>query len=154
METQVHNKAPSNRKLSVLLVEDNLDDVLITKRAWKKGRINSELHVVYDGEEALDFLNKRGKYSEAPNVSLVLLDLKMPRMNGLEVLQNIKSDKVLKKIPIVMLTTSNRNEDIEKAYEYGCNGYIVKPVSYDNFIKAVHKIEDFWLELSVSPFGF
>ena len=153
MEAQVQ-KAPSKRKLSVLLVEDNLDDVLITKRAWKKGRINSELHVAYDGEEALDFLNKRGKYSEAPNVSLVLLDLKMPRMNGLEVLQNIKSDKVLKKIPIVMLTTSNRNEDIEKAYEYGCNGYIVKPVSYDNFIKAVHKIEDFWLELSVSPFGY
>ena len=151
MEAQVQ-KAPSKSKLSVLLVEDNLDDVLITKRAWKKGRINSELHVAYDGEEALDFLNKRGKYSEAPNVSLVLLDLKMPRVNGLEVLQNIKSDKVLKKIPIVMLTTSNRNEDIEKAYEYGCNGYIVKPVSYDNFIKAVHKIEDFWLELSVLPF--
>jgi len=154
MEALVHQKVPSNKVLSVLLAEDNLDDVLITKRAWKTGKINSNLYVVNNGEEALDFLHKRGKYAEAPNVSLLLLDLKMPKMNGLEVLEHVKSDKTLKKLPIVMLTTSNRNEDVEKAYDRGCNGYIVKPVSFETFIEVVHKIEDFWLELSVSPFGF
>ena len=153
MEAHILQKKPSNKVMSVLLAEDNMDDVLITKRAWKIGKVNANLYIVNNGEEALDFLYKRGKYIDAPNISLLLLDLKMPKMNGFEVLEQLKSDKILKKLPIVVLTTSNRSEDIDKSYDNGCNGYIIKPVSFETFKEAVHKIEDFWLELSVSPFG-
>jgi CheY-like chemotaxis protein len=136
----------------VLLVEDNPDDILITKRAWKKGKIKNPLHVVNNGEEALDFLYKRGTYADAPKISMILLDLKMPRMNGFEVLEHIKKDTDLRKLPVIMLTTSPRAEDVEQAYELGCNSYIVKPVKFESFIEAVVKIEQFWLELAVMPF--
>jgi len=137
----------------VLLVEDNLDDVLITKRAWKKGKINADLYIVNNGEDALDFIHKRNDYHDAPLPSLMLLDLKMPKMNGFEVLRHIKEDKDLRKLPIIILTTSPRSSDIDRAYELGCNSYIVKPVGFENFIEAVIKIDSFWLELSVTPFG-
>ena len=139
------------RENPVLLVEDNLDDVLITRRAWRKGKIRNELHVVNDGEEALDFLYKRNGHQDAPKISLMLLDLKMPKMNGFEVLENIKQDEKLRRIPVVVLTTSPRSSDIERAYDLGCNSYIVKPVGFNNFIESVLKIEQFWLELAVLP---
>ena len=139
------------RENPVLLVEDNLDDVLITKRAWKKGKIKNQLYVVNDGEEALDFLHKRNSHLDAPKISLMLLDLKMPKMNGFEVLEHIKQDEKLRRLPVVMLTTSPRSSDIEKAYDLGCNSYIVKPVGFTNFIESVLKIEQFWLELAAIP---
>ena len=142
----------SKRGDPVLLVEDNPDDVLITKHAWKKGKINADLYIVNNGEEALDFLNKRNEYKDAPSVSLMLLDLKMPRMNGFEVLEHIKQDQILKKLPIIVLTTSPRSSDVERAYELGCNSYIVKPVGFDNFVNAVTQIENYWIELAVSPY--
>jgi two-component system response regulator len=133
------------------MAEDNPDDVLITKRAWKKGMIKNELHVVKDGEEALDFLYRRGNFSDAPRPCLMLLDLKMPKMDGFQVLETIKKDPSLKKLPVVVLTTSNRDRDIERAYELGCNSYITKPVGFDNFLKAVIDIQRFWLVICELP---
>jgi CheY-like chemotaxis protein len=135
----------------ILLVEDNPDDIMITKRAFAKGRILNKLYVVQDGEEAIEFLRKRGKYKDVPTPTLVLLDLKMPKMNGFEVLEQIKGDKDLKSIPIVVLTSSERDKDIEEAYKLGCNSYIVKPVNFENFIKTVVDIKEYWLSISRVP---
>ena len=136
----------------VLLVEDNPDDILITRRAWKVGQIKNPLFEVRDGEEALDFLRKEGEYKEAPKPCLILLDLKMPRMDGLELLEKIKEDESLKNIPVVVLTGSKRNKDIERAFQLGCNSYIVKPVTIQNFIKVVTEIKRYWLLLCELPF--
>ncbi|MBS7656326.1 MAG: response regulator [Candidatus Bathyarchaeia archaeon] len=134
-----------------LLVEDNPDDVLITKRAFAMGRIYNKLYVVQDGEEAIDFVRKRGKYKDAPTPALILLDLKLPKVNGFEVLKEIKSDENLKSIPVIVLTSSERDKDIEEAYKMGCNNYIVKPVSFENFIKTVVEIREYWLIISRIP---
>jgi CheY-like chemotaxis protein len=141
---------PSNKVLDphnhpILMAEDNLDDVLITRRAWKKGNIKNKLYIVNDGEEALDFLYKRGQYADAPSISLILLDLNMPKMNGFEVLETIKNDAGLRSIPVIVLTTSNRSRDIRRAYHLGCNSYITKPVGYENFLKAVIEIQRYWI---------
>jgi CheY-like chemotaxis protein len=135
----------------ILLVEDNPNDVLITERACKIGQIKNKLIVARDGEEALNFLYRRGKYSYAPRPCLILLDLKMPRMDGFEVLETVKSDYSLKKIPIIVLTTSERSRDVEQAYQLGCNNYIVKPVGFENFLKAVVEIKCYWLILCEIP---
>jgi len=135
----------------VLLVEDNSDDILITRRAWKVGQIKNPLHEVRDGEEALDFLRKEGEYAGAPRPSLILLDLKMPRMDGLELLKIIKGDDSLKKIPVVVLTGSNKSKDVERAFQLGCNSYIVKPVTIQNFIETVIDIKRYWLVLCEIP---
>jgi CheY-like chemotaxis protein len=135
----------------ILLVEDNQDDVLITKRAWNKGRIRNKLYVVNDGEEALEFLFKQGEYSNAPTPGLMLLDLKMPRVDGFEVLTKIKQDTKLKVLPIIVLTTSNRDQDIQRAYSLGCNSYILKPVSYEKFIEAVNTIKKYWMTMCEIP---
>ena len=137
--------------LPILLVEDNPDDVLITKRAWKKGQIKNELCVVNDGEEALRFLHKKGDYSDAQTPCLILLDLKMPKSDGFEVLENIKNDEEMKRIPVIVLTSSDRPADIERAYALGCNSYIVKPVNFDKFIKALLEIENYWLVICKIP---
>ena len=138
-------------RYSFLMAEDSPDDVLITKRAWKKGNIKNKLYVVNDGEEALDFLYKRGEYVDAPSISLLLLDLNMPRMNGFEVLETIKTDAGLRSLPVVVLTTSNRDDDVERAYDLGCNSYICKPVSYINFLQAVIEIQRYWILLCEIP---
>ncbi len=135
----------------ILLVEDNPDDVLITKRAMSKGRVLNRLFVVNDGEEALKFLKKEGEYIDAPTPSLVLLDLEMPRLNGFEVLKEIKRNDKTKSIPIVVLTTSGRDKDIDRAYNLGCNSYIVKPVDFEKFIKTVSDIKNYWLVISKIP---
>lgn len=135
----------------VLLVEDNPDDVLITKRAWMKGQIKNQLCVVNNGEEALQFIYKKGIYSDAQTPCLILLDLKMPKSDGFEVLENIKKNDELKKIPVIVLTSSDRTADIERAYSLGCNSYIVKPVNFDKFIKALIDIEKYWLIISKIP---
>ncbi len=135
----------------ILLVEDNADDILITQRAWKEGKIRNELLVMEDGEKALKFLNKEGEYKSAPRPILVLLDLKLPRVDGFEVLTQVKQDHNLKSIPVIVLTTSDRDSDVERAYKLGCNAYLVKPVHFDNFITTVGKIKDFWLTISTLP---
>ena len=121
----------------ILLVEDNIDDVLITKRAWRKGNIKNPLYVTGDGEEALDFLYKRNNHQDAPTPLLILLDLKMSKMGGFEVLQHIKTDERLRSIPVIILTTSERSQDIEEAYSNGANSYIVKPVNFEKFINSI-----------------
>jgi CheY-like chemotaxis protein len=135
----------------ILLVEDNPDDVLITKRAWKKGNIKNKLLVVNNGEEALRFLRKEKDYEDASTPCLILLDLNMPKINGFEVIEIIKSDDLLKWIPIIVLTSSDRTQDIEKAYNLGCNSYIVKPMNFENFIQAILVIEQYWLTISKIP---
>lgn len=135
----------------ILLAEDNPDDILITKRAWSKGLIKNKLYIVNDGEEALEFLYKQGEYSNAPTPGLMLLDLKMPRVDGFEVLKTVKQDAKLKKLPIIVLTTSNREKDIQLAYSLGCNSYIVKPVNYEKFIEAVKTIQRYWMIMCEIP---
>ena len=135
----------------ILLVEDNPDDVLITKRAWSKGRIKNSLFVVNNGEEALKFLNKEENYTDVPLPCLILLDLKMPKMNGFEVLEVIKADDKLKNIPIIVLTSSNRYEDIDRAYKLGCNSYIIKPVNFEKFTKAITSLQQYWLNICTIP---
>lgn len=135
----------------ILLVEDNPDDVMITKRAFKKGKIRNKLFIVSDGIEALDFLQHRKGYENSPVPSLILLDIKMPRMDGFEVLKKIKEDKNLKSIPVIMLTTSERDTDIEKAYAIGCNSYIVKPVNFQKFLDVVINVQEYWLKITKVP---
>ena len=135
----------------ILLAEDSVDDILITKRAWKEGQIKNPLYIVRDGEEAIDFLFKTGEYLDAPTPALVLLDLQMPRMDGFEVLLKLKTDEKFKKLPIIVLTSSPRDKDVDRAYQLGCNSYICKPVNFDNFIKAVIDIHKYWLVLCKIP---
>lgn len=138
-------------KYPILMAEDNPDDVLITKRAWKKGLIRNRLYIVNNGVEALKFLYKQGEYVDTPAPSLLLLDLNMPIVDGFEVLKTIKQDHRLKRMPVIVLTTSNREKDIELAYDLGCNSYIVKPVNYDNFLKAIIDIQRYWIILNEIP---
>ena len=135
----------------ILLPEDREDDVLITQRAWKQGNIRNELLVVHNGEEALKLLNKEGEYKGALRPILVLLDLQLPRVDGFEVLSVVKRDENLKSIPVIVLTTSDRESDIEKAYKLGCNAYLVKPVQFTYFITTLAKVEEFWLTISHLP---
>jgi len=138
-------------KYPILLVEDNPDDILITQRAWKKGLIKNRLYVVNDGEQALEFIYKKGEYVDAPTPSLMLLDLKMPKVDGFEVLKTVKQDENLKKMPIVVLTSSRENADLDRAYDLGCNSFIVKPVGYDNFLEAVVDIQKYWIIICEIP---
>jgi len=136
---------------SILMAEDNPDDVIITKRAWKKGQIQNPLHIVNNGEEAIEFLHKKGSYTDAPTPSLILLDLKMPRMDGFEVLSILKGDNQFRTIPIIVLTTSDRDIDIKRAYRLGCNSYICKPVNFEKFKKVLMEIQQYWLILCKIP---
>jgi CheY-like chemotaxis protein len=131
----------------VLMAEDNEHDVVATKRAWKKHNIANPLHIVSDGEECLDFLYQRGKYGEpssAPQPGILLLDINMPKMDGLAVLKNIREDEKLRRLPVVILTTSKAEEDRIRSYDLGANAYIVKPVGFENFSWAVKTISLFW----------
>lgn len=138
-------------KNSVLLVEDGPDYALITKRVWKKECDKNTLHVVNDGEQALRFLHKEEEYVDALPPCLLLLDLKMPGMDGFEVLEKIKGDDELKSIPVIVLTSSERSEDIERAYKLGCNSYIVKPRIFENVLKAIIEIKRYWLTTCKVP---
>lgn len=135
----------------ILLVEDNPDDVLITKRAFKKGKIKNKLYTVENGVEAIKFLHKEGDYSDAPVPALILLDINMPLMNGFQVLEKIKSDEDLRKIPVIILTTSERDKDIDRAYTLGCNSYIVKPVNFQKFLEVIINAQEYWLQICKVP---
>ena len=131
---------------SVLLVEDNLGDVMLIRTAFKKDKILCHLSVVHDGQEALDFLQRKPPYEESPPVDLILLDLNMPKMNGTEFLDAVKHDDVLKRIPVVVLTSSDAEIDILKSYESGASAYITKPSGSESMEAIVKSISLFWLK--------
>ncbi|HEX2386415.1 MAG TPA: response regulator [Candidatus Binatia bacterium] len=141
----------TNGAARILLVEDNPGDVRLTMEALKEGKILNEVRVVEDGVEALDFLYRSGKYHDAPRPDLILLDLNLPKKDGREVLAEIKADETLKKIPVVVLTTSAAERDILRAYNLHANCYITKPVDLEQFIHVVQLIEDFWLTIVKLP---
>jgi len=139
------------RPVEILLVEDNPADVRLTIEVFKDSRITNHISVAADGEEALAFLQKTGKYADADRPDLILLDLNLPRKDGREVLSEIKADPELKAIPIIVLTTSDADQDVWKAYESGVNSYIKKPVDLEQFIRIFKSIEDFWLTIVKLP---
>jgi CheY-like chemotaxis protein len=135
----------------ILLVEDNEGDILLTMEAFEECNVKTEISVTKNGQEALDFVFRRGNYKDAKRPDLILLDINIPIYNGHEVLQQIKEDPVLKKIPVIMLTTSSNEKDINKAYEHHCNSYVQKPLNIIEFLAAIVKIEQFWLQLTTKP---
>lgn len=137
--------------IDILLVEDNPADVLIAREALKEAKLINTIHVTEDGMEAMEFLNKRGKFASAPRPDLILLDLNLPRKNGREVLEEIKNDANLKSIPVVVLTTSSAEEDILRSYNLHANCYVVKPVEFDSFVKAIQSIQHFWFSIVALP---
>ncbi|MEX2376069.1 MAG: response regulator [Dehalococcoidia bacterium] len=147
------NRSSSGVQAEILLVEDNPGDVRLTREALKDAKVRNNLHVVDDGVKALAFLRREGEYASAVRPDLILLDLNLPRMSGREVLQEIKSDPQLLKIPVVILTSSQAEQDIAKAYELHANCYVTKPVDLDQFISVVRSLEDFWLTIVKLPPG-
>lgn len=137
--------------IEILLVEDNPGDVRLTKEALKASKLHNNLNVVYDGAEALAFLRRQGAYSDAPHPDLILLDLNLPRKNGREVLEEIKNDSALKRIPVVILTTSDDEDDILSTYNLHANCYITKPVDITQFMHIVSTIENFWFTIVKLP---
>ncbi|MEV3924253.1 response regulator [Actinomadura coerulea] len=137
--------------ITVLLVEDDPGDELMTREAFEHNKVGNTLQVVRDGAEALDFLYKRGDHAGAPRPDLVLLDLNLPKRDGREVLEEIKSDPELASIPVVVLTTSSAEEDILRSYKLHANAYVTKPVDFDQFIKAIRQIDDFFVTVVRLP---
>jgi CheY-like chemotaxis protein len=137
--------------VEILLVEDNPGDVRLTREALKEGKVYSNLHWAKDGVEALEFLKREGKHAKAPRPDIILLDLNLPKKDGREVLAVIKRDNVLKHIPVVVLTTSEAEEDVLKSYELHANCYVTKPVDLEKFIHVVQSIDRFWLTVVTLP---
>ena len=141
------------RPIEVLLVEDNPGDVRLTREALKDGKVSNNLSVAQDGVEALRFLRREGPYAGAPRPDVVLLDLNLPKKDGREVLQEIKNDEALKRIPVVILTTSKAEEDVLRTYNLHANCYVTKPVDLEKFIVVVKSIDAFWLTVVTLPNG-
>jgi CheY-like chemotaxis protein len=139
------------KPVDVLLVEDDAGDVLMTREAFEFYKIRNTLHVVTDGERALQFVRQAGPFAGAPRPGLILLDINLPRLSGLEVLAELKQDPELVVIPVVMLTTSRAEEDILRSYELHANAYVTKPVDFEHFIAAIRQIDDFFLTLVQLP---
>jgi chemotaxis family two-component system response regulator Rcp1 len=140
-----------NRPVEILLVEDNPGDERLTREALKEGKVYSNLHWVKDGVEAMEFLRRRGKYQDVPRPDIILLDLNLPKKDGREVLQDIKNDDALKRIPVVVLTTSKAEEDVLRTYNLHANCYVTKPVDLEKFIVVVKSIDVFWLTVATLP---
>lgn len=143
--------AKQSRAAEVLLVEDNPADVRLTQEAFKDGRVLVNLTVAVDGVEALDILQRTGPHADKARPDLILLDLNLPKKNGREVLEQIKADDDLKRIPVIVMTTSKAEQDIYKAYNLNANCYVTKPVDLDDFLNVVRSIEDFWLTIVTLP---
>ena len=141
----------SSGPIEILLVEDNPADVRLMQEGLRDAKLHNSINVVYDGVDALAFLRKEGKYAGSPRPDLILLDLNLPKKDGREVLEEIKSDGQLKQIPVVVLTCSEAEQDIIKAYESHANCYVTKPADFDQFIRVVRSIEDFWFTIVRLP---
>ncbi len=150
MTAEIEKTAPP---IEIRLVEDNLGDARLTREALKEGKVYNNLHWVKDGVEALDFLHQRGKHKGAPRPDIILLDLNLPKKDGREVLEEIKADKKLMRIPVVILTTSKAEEDVLRTYALHANCYVTKPVDLEQFIKVVKSIDNFWLAVVTLPNG-
>jgi CheY-like chemotaxis protein len=142
-----------SKPIEILLVEDNPGDVRLTRESLYDARIHNNMIVASDGLEAMACLRREGKYAEVTRPDLILLDLNLPRMNGFEVLNEIKEDPSLKRIPVVVLTTSQAEQDIIQSYNLYANAYVTKPVDLEQFVKVLKSIEDFWLEIVKLPNG-
>ena len=141
----------SGRPIEILLVEDNSGDVRLTREALAEGHVRNNLSVAKDGAEALAMLRHEPEYGEAPRPDLVLLDLNLPKLDGRHVLAEMKNDPNLRRIPVVVLTTSKAEEDVLRSYDLHANSYITKPVDFDQFIKVVQSIQEFWLTIVTLP---
>ncbi|HXI09606.1 MAG TPA: response regulator [Thermodesulfobacteriota bacterium] len=141
----------NGQPIEILMVEDNPSDVRLTIEAFKDAKVSNRMHVTVDGDDAMAFLRREGGYSNAPRPDLILLDLNLPKKNGREVLAEIKADPDLKRIPVVVLTTSDDEKDILAAYDLHVNAYVKKPVDLDQFISIVEAVEDFWLTVVKLP---
>ena len=139
------------RGIELLLVEDSEPDVRLTMEALREAKVKNRLWVVEDGVEALEFLRQQGRFADAPRPDLILLDLNLPRKDGRQVLQEIKADEAIKRIPVVVLTTSKNEEDVLRAYDLHANCYITTPVDFNRFMEVVKSIEDFWLTVVRLP---
>jgi two-component system, chemotaxis family, response regulator Rcp1 len=140
-----------DRQVELLLIEDNSGDILLTKEAFEELDFSENLSVVTDGEAALDFLYKQGRYQNAPTPDLIILDLNIPRVDGRELLAKIKTDNNLKRIPVLVLSTSKSERDIKYCYELQANCYLIKPVDFEEFLEIVRFIRDFWLGIVKIP---
>ncbi len=135
------------RPIEIMLVEDNPGDVRLTVEALKEARMTNALHVTQDGVEAMSFLRREQPYGEAPRPDLIILDLNLPKKDGREVLTEIKGDPTLRQIPVVVMTTSSDDRDVLRAYDHHVNCYITKPVDFDQFVRVVRSVDDFWLSI-------
>jgi CheY-like chemotaxis protein len=147
MSTLENNTQP----IEILLVEDNPGDARLTIEAMREAKVRNRIHVVEDGVEAMEFLRRRGRFGDAPRPDLILLDLNLPRMDGREVLSEVKSDPDLRRIPVVVLTTSQTEEDVIRAYDLHANCYVTKPVDLEQFMKIVNQIDEFWVKVVTLP---
>lgn len=138
-------------KMKVLVVEDNPNDVTIVKRAMRKSEVKCELSFARDGEEALNFLYRKGEFEDAPRPDVILLDLNLPKINGLEVLAKIKEDERLRRIPVIVLTISEREEDMVKAYDSGAASYMTKPVDSKDFERLIQTVQEYWRIARIPP---
>ncbi len=145
------NSQIAERPMEILLVDDNPGDVRLTAEALKDGEVENRLHTAKDGMEAIAFLRRKGRYTDAPRPDLILLDLNMPRMNGRQVLAEIKEDSALRHIPVVILTGSREMDDIVKTYDLHANCYVTKPIDFEQFTMMVKSITDFWLTIVKLP---
>jgi two-component system, chemotaxis family, response regulator Rcp1 len=139
------------RPAVILLVEDNNDDVELTKLAFQRAKFAVHLHHVSNGEECMAFLRKQGVYADAPTPNIILLDLNMPRMDGIEVMREISTDEALKHLIIVVMTSSNADEDVLRSYKLRCNSYLVKPINFEAFAKMIQALGDYWFTLVTLP---
>ncbi len=149
-ETSERDETEANR-VDILLAEDNPNDVEMTERAFQKGKFLNDVHVVNDGVEALAYLRQEGEYDGVSRPDIILLDLEMPRKDGLEVLEELESDQELSKIPVVVLTSSEAERDVVDSYKHNANAYLTKPVGYKEFQDIVRQIESFWFDVVKLP---
>jgi CheY-like chemotaxis protein len=141
----------SSKVIDVLMVDDDDGDILMTREAFEYYKVRNRLHVVTDGEQALQFLRRQGPYADAPRPGLILLDVNLPRVSGMEVLAQLKNDPDLLLIPVVMLTTSRAEEDIVRSYALHANAFVTKPVDFEHFMEAIRQIDNFFLTLVCLP---
>ena len=147
----MENKQISSRPAQILLVEDNYNDAELTRLAFEMSKLPFFIHHVRDGIDCMAFLRKEGKYADVPTPDLILLDLNMPRMNGREVLTEMRADEILRQLRVVVLSTSSNDEEILKTYELGSSSYIVKPVDFERFVTIVRSLAEYWLTVVVLP---